>query len=102
MVRIRLPPAESLSLGRIHFRRSRTPAFRAGVRGWRSNSQPGSCYGPAGQNLGDWTAGCLAAKRVLAPSDIPRKAEPEYRAGWRATTADLGSGPRTRRSAPDA
>src|ERR1700719_3701916 len=34
MVRIRFPPAESLSLGRIHFRRSRTPAFRAGVRGW--------------------------------------------------------------------
>src|SRR6266851_10347936 len=33
-VRIRFPPAESLSLGRIHFRRSRTPAFRAGVRGW--------------------------------------------------------------------
>jgi hypothetical protein len=33
-VRIHLPPAESLSLGRIHFRRSRTPAFRAGVRGW--------------------------------------------------------------------
>jgi hypothetical protein len=33
MVRIRLPPAESLSLGRIHFRRSRTPAFRAVVRG---------------------------------------------------------------------
>src|SRR5437899_8281595 len=37
-VRIHLPPAESLSLSRIHFRGSRTPAFRAGVR---------SC-------LGDW------------------------------------------------
>jgi hypothetical protein len=35
-VRIRLPPAESLSLSRIRFRRSRTPAFRAGVRGWLS------------------------------------------------------------------
>src|SRR5262249_45480088 len=33
-VRISSPPAESLSLGRIHFRRSRTPTFRAGVRGW--------------------------------------------------------------------
>jgi hypothetical protein len=42
----------------------------------------GSCYGPAGQNLGDWTAGYLAAKRILTPSDIRRKAEPEYRAGW--------------------
>jgi hypothetical protein len=35
MVRIHFPPAESLSLSRIRFRRSRTPAFRAGVRGWR-------------------------------------------------------------------
>jgi hypothetical protein len=34
MVRIRFPPAESPSLSRIRFRRSRTPAFRAGVRGW--------------------------------------------------------------------
>ena len=33
-VRIHLPPAESPSLSRIRFRRSRTPAFRAGVRGW--------------------------------------------------------------------
>jgi hypothetical protein len=35
-VRIHLRPAESLSLSRIRFRRSRTPAFRAGVRGWLS------------------------------------------------------------------
>jgi hypothetical protein len=33
-VRIHLPPAESPSLSRIHFRRPRTPAFRPGVRGW--------------------------------------------------------------------
>jgi hypothetical protein len=33
-VRILLSPAQSQSLARIHFRRSRTPAFRAGVRGW--------------------------------------------------------------------
>src|ERR1700730_18892153 len=33
-VRIHLPPAESQSLGRIRVRESRTPAFRAGVRGW--------------------------------------------------------------------
>ncbi len=61
-------------------------AFKDGAEYWageRSNPQPGSCYGPAGQKLGDWTEGCLAAKRVLSPSDIRRKAEPEYRAGWR-------------------
>src|SRR6476661_8945974 len=33
-VRIHLPPADSRSLSRIPLRRSRTPAFRAGVRGW--------------------------------------------------------------------
>jgi hypothetical protein len=33
MVRILLPPAESQSLARNRLRRSRTPAFRAGVRG---------------------------------------------------------------------
>ena len=31
---IHLPPADSPSLARIRVRRSRTPAFRAGVRGW--------------------------------------------------------------------
>jgi hypothetical protein len=34
MVRIPSPPAESPSLSRSCFRRSRTPAFRAAVRGW--------------------------------------------------------------------
>jgi hypothetical protein len=34
MVRIRFPPAESLSLSRSCFQGSRTPAFRAAVRGW--------------------------------------------------------------------
>ena len=33
MVRIRLPPADSPSLSRSHFRASRTRAFPAGVRG---------------------------------------------------------------------
>ena len=33
-VRIRFAPADSPSLRRIRFRRSITPAFRAGVRGW--------------------------------------------------------------------
>src|SRR5438105_14150939 len=33
-VRIHLPPADSPSLALIRYRASRTPAFRAGVRGW--------------------------------------------------------------------
>jgi hypothetical protein len=60
-------------------------AYKDGAEYWtgqRSTPRPGSCYGPAGQNLGDWTAGCLDAKRSLALSDIRRKSEPDYRAGW--------------------
>jgi hypothetical protein len=60
-------------------------SYRDGAEYWsaqRSTPRPGSCYGPAGENLGDWTTGCLAAKRFLTPTDTRRKAEPEYRAGW--------------------
>jgi hypothetical protein len=60
-------------------------AFKDGAEYWaeqRSTPRPGSCYGPEGENVGDWTAGCLAAKRILAPTDIRRKSEPDYRAGW--------------------
>jgi formylglycine-generating enzyme required for sulfatase activity len=60
-------------------------AFKDGAEFWaaqRSTPRPGSCYESAGESRGDWTAGCLAAKRMLTPSDIRRKAEPEYRAGW--------------------
>jgi hypothetical protein len=34
MVRIRFPPADSQSLSRSRFRKSRTPAFRAGLGSW--------------------------------------------------------------------
>lgn len=59
--------------------------YREGAEYWsgqRSLPRPGSCYGPGEQNLGDWTAGCLAAKRFLSPTDVRRKAEPDYREGW--------------------
>jgi gag-polyprotein putative aspartyl protease len=61
--------------------------FKDGAEYWagqRSLSNPGSCYGQSGEYLGDWTGGCLAAKRFLNPTDIRRKAEPDYRAGWNA------------------
>ena len=60
-------------------------AYQAGAEYWawqRSTPTPGSCYGPMEQNLGDWTAGCLAAKRILTPSDVRRKSERDYYAGW--------------------
>jgi hypothetical protein len=45
-VRIRLPPADSQSLSRSRFRRSRTPLFRAGLDSWLgdrvSRDAPGS------------------------------------------------------------
>ena len=42
-----------------------------GARYWsaqRSLPKPGSCFGPGGQSLGDWTAGCIAAQQRLAPT----------------------------------
>jgi hypothetical protein len=60
-------------------------AFKGGAEYWtgqRSLTKPGSCYGPTGQSLGDWTAGCVAAQRFLGLSDIRRKSEPDYRVGW--------------------
>lgn len=59
--------------------------FRDGAEYWagqRSLSNPRSCYDVAGEHLGEWTAGCQAAKRFLTPTDVRRKSEPEYRAGW--------------------
>lgn len=59
--------------------------FRDGALYWtgeRSKPRPGSCYGPAGQAIGDWTTGCNAAKARLRLSDLRRKTEPDYRTGW--------------------
>lgn len=59
--------------------------FREGALYWtgeRSKGRPGSCYGPAGQAIGDWTGGCVAAKARLKLSDLRRKSEPDYRTGW--------------------
>lgn len=59
--------------------------FRDGALYWtaeRSKPRPGSCYGPAAQAIGDWTTGCNAAKARLRLSDLRRKTEPDYRAGW--------------------
>ena len=59
--------------------------FREGALYWtgeRSKARPGSCYGPAGQAIGDWTAGCAAARARLKAPDLRRKSEPDYRTGW--------------------
>jgi hypothetical protein len=62
-----------------------TGDYQEGARYWstqRSLPKPGSCYGAAGQSLGDWTAGCVAAQQRLGPSDVRRKIEPDFRLGW--------------------
>jgi hypothetical protein len=66
---------------------SLTGDFKRGVEYWagqRSLKQPGSCYLADGTSAGEWTKGCVAAQRQFAPSDVRRKAEPDYRQGWNA------------------
>lgn len=59
--------------------------FHAGAEYWaaqRNTPNPGSCYGSQGADLGQFTSGCLAAQQKLAPIDLRRKTDPEYRLGW--------------------
>jgi hypothetical protein len=69
---------------------SLTGDFQKGAEYWagqRSLTKPGSCFLADGSSAGEWTQGCLAAQRQLAPSDVRRKAEPDYRQGWNAYSA---------------
>ena len=69
---------------------SLTGDFKRGVEYWaaqRSLPKPGSCYLGDGTSAGPWTQGCLAAQRRLTPTDVRRKAEPDYRQGWNAYSA---------------
>jgi hypothetical protein len=62
-----------------------TGDYREGAEYWaahRSLPNAGSCYTADEGRLGDWTAGCLAAQKMLYPFDAERKSDPEYRAGW--------------------
>ena len=54
--------------------------YETGARFWagqRSLPHPSSCNG-----VPMFTAGCIAAKERLTPTDVLRKINPEYRAGW--------------------
>jgi hypothetical protein len=64
---------------------SLTGDYKRGAEYWaghRSLPNPGSCYGPNGQDQGDYTAGCVAAQTRLGPIDARRKSEPSYKAGF--------------------
>jgi len=67
-----------------------TGDFQTGAYWWsrqRSLPKPGVCYNPAASQL--FVAGCEAARARLAPTDIKRKYDAEYKRGWNAY---LGSG----------
>ena len=68
-VRILLPPAESQSLGRIRVRGSRTPAFRAGVRGWFGDAVGRDAQGfPIRANLRQYL--CRAIFQYRSAADV--------------------------------
>jgi hypothetical protein len=56
--------------------------FRNGAEYWagqRSRKAPGSCEALSSAPA---IAGCQAAKNMLAPMDLRRKTDADYRAGW--------------------
>jgi hypothetical protein len=58
--------------------------FRAGIEWWasqRSMPDPGSCAGTP-----EFVAGCNQAKARLAPYDLLRKTQPDYKLGWNSYT----------------
>lgn len=60
---------------------------KAGAEFWagqRSLPHPGACFGPSGQDLGGFTAGCRDAQTLISPMDARRKTEPDYKAGFNA------------------
>src|SRR6202049_1823892 len=79
-VRILLPPAESQSLRRSRVRGARTPAFRAGVRGWFGDAVGRDAQGfPIRANLRQYLCQAIFQYRSAAdvvgenPTPIPTK-----------------------------
>jgi hypothetical protein len=84
---------------------SLTGDFKRGVEYWagqRSLERPGSCYLADGTSAGEWTKGCVAAQRQFAPSDVRRKAEPDYRQGWNACSPPVAPPPAATATPPAA
>jgi hypothetical protein len=70
-----------------HWIASLTGDYRTGAEYWasqRSLPKPGSCSG-----VPDFKTGCNAAKAKLAPVDILRRTEPEYKQGWNSYSGAL-------------
>jgi len=64
-LRIHFPPADSPSLAGNRFHRQRTPAFRAGVRGWLGNR-----VGRDGHGLATWRR--MGIMSLLAQIPVPQ------------------------------
>lgn len=63
--------------------------YRVGAEYWaghRSLPTPGSCATAPSDSGPDWSKGCFAAQGKLAPADVRRKTEPDYRLGWNNPT----------------
>ncbi len=77
-----------------------TGGYKRGVDWWaehRSAANPGSCRGREATSL-EFISGCEAARARLAPVDVKRKSDPEYRRGWNTyndapTTQPVAAGP---------
>jgi hypothetical protein len=65
--------------------------FRSGAFWWsgqRSLQQPGVCNGPDSFGNLEFAAGCEAARVRLTPTDLKRKANPDYRRGWNSYSTE--------------
>jgi hypothetical protein len=70
--------------------------LRRGADWWagrRSVPNPGTCSDPASGMNPQFIAGCEAAKARLAPNDLRRKADPEYRRGWNTYMGNAAPSP---------
>lgn len=77
-------------LGRLRGEERRGADYWAGER---SKPRPGPCTTTTSSP--EYTSGCQEAQRRLAPADVRRKTEPDYRRGWNAPLSAADTGNRT-------
>jgi len=68
--------------------------YRSGAFYWtshRSGDQKGSCFNKSSGSYGDFTNGCLSAKKFLDQIDQRRRDNAEYKAGWNSVNPPASS-----------
>jgi len=76
---------------------SRLPAgeYRSGAFYWSGHrSGNGSCFDNRQGSYGDFTRGCLEAKKFLDPADQRRKTSADYKNGWNSIAMPQKDAPR--------